>query len=96
VRGEKICVAIRPLALLLLYLSSNTCDMGERTPAKGGDSLPRLFQRASRASDEYAAVLPEEKGNDQRAELEEMSRSYKCTAGFDPEILNNRPSLVGG
>jgi hypothetical protein len=28
-----------------------------------------------------------------RAELEEISRSYKRTAGFDPEILNNRPSL---
>jgi 2-polyprenyl-6-methoxyphenol hydroxylase-like FAD-dependent oxidoreductase len=28
-----------------------------------------------------------------REELEEISRSYKRTAGFDPEILNNRPSL---
>jgi 2-polyprenyl-6-methoxyphenol hydroxylase-like FAD-dependent oxidoreductase len=26
-------------------------------------------------------------------ELEEMSRAYKRTAGFDPEILNSRPSL---
>ena len=26
-------------------------------------------------------------------ELEEISRSYKRTAGFDPDILNNRPSL---
>jgi hypothetical protein len=31
-----------------------------------------------------------------RAELEEMSRSYKCRADFDPESLNNRPSLGGG
>jgi hypothetical protein len=31
-----------------------------------------------------------------RAELEEMSHTYKCTAGFDPEILNHRPPLVGG
>ena len=26
-------------------------------------------------------------------ELEEISRSYKRTAGFDPDVLNNRPSL---
>jgi 2-polyprenyl-6-methoxyphenol hydroxylase-like FAD-dependent oxidoreductase len=26
-------------------------------------------------------------------ELEEISRAYKCTAGFDPELLNSRPSL---
>lgn len=31
-----------------------------------------------------------------RAELEEMSRSYKRTAAFDPEVLNNRPSLGVG
>jgi 5-methylphenazine-1-carboxylate 1-monooxygenase len=28
-----------------------------------------------------------------RAELEDIARGYKQTAGFDPEILNNRPSL---
>jgi 2-polyprenyl-6-methoxyphenol hydroxylase-like FAD-dependent oxidoreductase len=28
-----------------------------------------------------------------REELEEISNSYKRTAGFDPELLNNRPSL---
>jgi 5-methylphenazine-1-carboxylate 1-monooxygenase len=28
-----------------------------------------------------------------REELEEISRSYKQTAGFDPNVLNNRPSL---
>jgi 2-polyprenyl-6-methoxyphenol hydroxylase-like FAD-dependent oxidoreductase len=28
-----------------------------------------------------------------RAELEDISRRYKVTAGFDPTILNNRPSL---
>ena len=28
-----------------------------------------------------------------RDELDEISRSYKRTAGFDPEILNSRPSL---
>ncbi len=28
-----------------------------------------------------------------REELEEISQSYKRTAGFDPETLNNRPSL---
>jgi len=27
-------------------------------------------------------------------ELEEISRRYKRTAGFDPEILNTRPSLT--
>jgi len=26
-------------------------------------------------------------------ELEEISRAYKRTAGFDPETLNTRPSL---
>jgi len=26
-------------------------------------------------------------------ELEEISRVYKRTAGFDPEMLNSRPSL---
>jgi hypothetical protein len=31
-----------------------------------------------------------------RAELEEISRSYKCTAGVEPEALNNRPSLGAG
>jgi 5-methylphenazine-1-carboxylate 1-monooxygenase len=31
-----------------------------------------------------------------RAELEEISRRYKRTAGFDPEVLNNRPSLGVG
>jgi hypothetical protein len=31
-----------------------------------------------------------------RAELEEISRSYKRTADFDPEILNTRPSLGVG
>ena len=31
-----------------------------------------------------------------RAELEEISRSYKRAAGFDPEVLNNRPSLGVG
>jgi 2-polyprenyl-6-methoxyphenol hydroxylase-like FAD-dependent oxidoreductase len=31
-----------------------------------------------------------------RAELEEIARSYKRTAGFDPEVLNNRPSLGVG
>jgi hypothetical protein len=33
-----------------------------------------------------------------RAELEERSRSYKGTTGFDPEIFNNRnrASLEGG
>jgi 5-methylphenazine-1-carboxylate 1-monooxygenase len=30
------------------------------------------------------------------AELEEISRRYKRTAGFDPEVLNNRPSLGVG
>jgi hypothetical protein len=28
-----------------------------------------------------------------REELEEMTRSYKRMAGFDPDALNNRPSL---
>ena len=28
-----------------------------------------------------------------REELVEISTSYKRTAGFDPEILNSRPSL---
>jgi hypothetical protein len=27
------------------------------------------------------------------AELEEISHNYRRTAGFDPEILNRRPSL---
>jgi 2-polyprenyl-6-methoxyphenol hydroxylase-like FAD-dependent oxidoreductase len=31
-----------------------------------------------------------------RAELEEIARSYKRTAGFDPEVLNTRPSLGVG
>ena len=31
-----------------------------------------------------------------RAELEEIARSYKRTAGFDPEVLSNRPSLGVG
>jgi 2-polyprenyl-6-methoxyphenol hydroxylase-like FAD-dependent oxidoreductase len=31
-----------------------------------------------------------------RAELEEISRRYKRTAGFDPAVLNNRPSLGVG
>jgi 5-methylphenazine-1-carboxylate 1-monooxygenase len=31
-----------------------------------------------------------------RAELEEIARSYKRTAAFDPEVLNNRPSLGVG
>jgi 5-methylphenazine-1-carboxylate 1-monooxygenase len=31
-----------------------------------------------------------------REELEEISNSYKRTAGFDPEVLNNRPSLGVG
>jgi hypothetical protein len=50
-RGEKICAAIRPLALLLLCLSGNTCDVGERPPAKGCDSLLGPFRRVSRASE---------------------------------------------
>jgi hypothetical protein len=28
-----------------------------------------------------------------QAELEEIARAYKRTAGFSPEILNTRPSL---
>jgi 5-methylphenazine-1-carboxylate 1-monooxygenase len=28
-----------------------------------------------------------------RAELDEISRSYKRAAGFDPEVLNKQPSL---
>jgi len=28
-----------------------------------------------------------------RQELEEIARTYKRTAGFDPETLNRRPSL---
>jgi 5-methylphenazine-1-carboxylate 1-monooxygenase len=31
-----------------------------------------------------------------RAELEEIAHSYKRTAAFDPEVLNNRPSLGVG
>jgi 5-methylphenazine-1-carboxylate 1-monooxygenase len=31
-----------------------------------------------------------------REELDEISRSYKRAAGFDPEVLNNRPSLGVG
>jgi 5-methylphenazine-1-carboxylate 1-monooxygenase len=31
-----------------------------------------------------------------RAELEEIARSYKRTAGFNPEVLNTRPSLGVG
>jgi 2-polyprenyl-6-methoxyphenol hydroxylase-like FAD-dependent oxidoreductase len=31
-----------------------------------------------------------------RAELEEIANSYKRMAGFDPEVLNNRPSLGVG
>ena len=31
-----------------------------------------------------------------RAELEEIAHSYKRTAGFDPKVLNNRPSLGVG
>jgi len=30
------------------------------------------------------------------AELDEISRSYKRMAGFDPEVLNDRPSLGVG
>ena len=28
-----------------------------------------------------------------RQELEEISKAYRRTAGFDPEFLNQRPSL---
>jgi 5-methylphenazine-1-carboxylate 1-monooxygenase len=31
-----------------------------------------------------------------REELEDIARSYKRVAGFDPEVLNNRPSLSVG
>jgi hypothetical protein len=31
-----------------------------------------------------------------RAELEEISRSYKRTAGFEPQLLNHPPSLGVG
>jgi 5-methylphenazine-1-carboxylate 1-monooxygenase len=43
-------------------------------------------QRAPDGFDDLDAVIS-------RAELEEISLSYKRTAGFDPEILNDRPSL---
>jgi 5-methylphenazine-1-carboxylate 1-monooxygenase len=29
-----------------------------------------------------------------RRELEDISRAYKIAAGFDPEVLNKRPSLT--
>ena len=29
-----------------------------------------------------------------REELEEIASSYRRTAGFEPEVLNNRPSLA--
>jgi 2-polyprenyl-6-methoxyphenol hydroxylase-like FAD-dependent oxidoreductase len=43
-------------------------------------------QRAPDGFDDLDAVIS-------RAELEEIALSYKRTAGFDPEILNSRPSL---
>jgi hypothetical protein len=83
VRGEKICATVRPLALLLLYLSGNTGDVGERQPAKSGNSLPGPFQRASRASDEYASVLLEEEGNDAapRSGSQTLPQKENCMGG---------------
>ncbi len=43
-------------------------------------------QRAPNGFVDLEAVISHE-------ELEVISRSYKLTAGFDPEVLNNRPSL---
>jgi hypothetical protein len=63
-RVEKICAAIRPLALRLLYIPGNARVAGERQPAGGGHSLRRLFQGTSRTTGESAAVLPGEGDND--------------------------------
>jgi 2-polyprenyl-6-methoxyphenol hydroxylase-like FAD-dependent oxidoreductase len=43
-------------------------------------------QRAPDGFDDLNAVIS-------RTELEEIARSYKRAAGFDPEVLNKRPSL---
>ena len=81
--GRKFCAASRPLALLLLNLSGNACDVGERPPAKGGDSLPGPFQGVSRASGEYAAVLPEEEDHDTvpRSGSQTLPQKENCMGG---------------
>jgi 5-methylphenazine-1-carboxylate 1-monooxygenase len=43
-------------------------------------------ERAPDGFTDVESVIP-------RNELEEISHSFKITAGFDPETLNRRPSL---
>jgi len=43
-------------------------------------------ERAPSGFNDIERVIP-------RRELEEISRSFKITAGFDPETLNRRASL---
>jgi len=51
--------------------------------------LDIVDQRAPRGFVDLDAVIS-------RQELEEIAQSYKRTAGFDPDSLNNRPSLGVG
>ncbi len=69
----------------------------ERRPATAGVVLANR-----RAGPERPLDLVEERAPDgfttlddviSRAELEEISQNYRRTAGFDPEVLNHRPSL---
>ena len=64
-----------------------TATLLEMTRQTGPERVMQLaYERAPDGFDDIHDVIPE-------AELQEIAASYKRAAGFDPSILNERPSL---
>ena len=93
-------VLARQLALQSSIEHAVTAYDTERRPATAA-----VVQANRKVGPEQCMELVEQRAPDgftnldeviSQQELEDISRSYKRTAGFDPDTLNNRPSLSVG
>ncbi len=90
VLAHALATGADPEAALADYEAIRLPAMNEvilRNRAYGPEIVMQMAEE--RAPDGFARiedVIP-------RAELEEIARSFKTAAGFDPETLNRRPSL---
>jgi 2-polyprenyl-6-methoxyphenol hydroxylase-like FAD-dependent oxidoreductase len=90
-------VLARELALRASIADAVTAYDAERRPATAAVVLGNRQVGPERCMEIVAERAPHGFANladvVSQAELEEISRAYKRTAGFDPETLNSRPSL---
>jgi 2-polyprenyl-6-methoxyphenol hydroxylase-like FAD-dependent oxidoreductase len=87
----------RELALRPTVEAAVSAYDAERRPATAGVVLANRLNGPERPLDLVEARSPDGFTNlddvISHAELAEVSRTYRRTAGFDPETLNRRPSL---